>query len=81
MLLLRYKVERGRTPSSVSLYGADAEPELPGTRRADQRPGHRDLTGAGGVFTELQGMRHCGEPRPLFHGQGGRPSAGVQRSG
>lgn len=25
-------------------------------------------------------MRDCGEPRPLFHGQGGRPSISVQRT-
>lgn len=25
-------------------------------------------------------MRDCGEPRPLFHGQSGRPSVSVQRT-
>ena len=29
----------------------------------------------------FKGMRHRGEPRPLLHGQGGRPSAGIQRTG
>ncbi len=75
------QVERGRTTPVVPLYGTDAEPELPGTGRADQRPGHRYTAGAGRIPAELQGMRHRGEPRPLLHGQGSRPSAGIQRAG
>ena len=59
----------------------DAQPQLPRAGRADQRPRHRDAPGAGRIPQEFQGLCNCSEPRPLLHGQGGGPPAGVPRAG
>lgn len=75
---LRLQAERRREAQALPLYGADEESELPGAGRADQRPRHPDAAGTGRISSGFCGLRHRGEPRPLFHGQGSRPSAGFQ---